>query len=199
MEQDVKPVILNIGCGYKKFIGGINVDGYAACEPDILWNLNDTPFPWDDNSVDHIYAYHVFEHLDNWWEAFRECARILKPGGQIEIRVPDPSSDSAIVYRDHVHIIGLFSFDGIGNRLGGRKLNSWAREQDIVPVVLIRYARIPFAKYNWIPVWILRYLGRHFRNFIWEQRFLFHKIKVDDWSKVKITGHPDVEYLKLMK
>jgi len=196
--EDAKPVVLNLGCGYKKFVGGTNVDGFSACEPDVLWDLNKTPYPWDDDSVDEIYAYHVMEHLPNWWGAFSECARILKPGGKIEIRVPDPSSDTAIVYRDHVHVIGLFSFDGIANRQGGRTLNAWAATQDIVPVILVRYARVPFKEYNWMPVWLLKFLGKHYRNYIWEQRFLFTKVKVDDWSKVKVEGHPKTEYLKLM-
>jgi SAM-dependent methyltransferase len=199
VEQNVNPVVINLGCGFKKYEGGINVDGFSACDPDILWNLNETPYPWNDNSVDIIYAYHVFEHLDNWWEAFRECARILKPGGQLEIRVPDPSSDSAVVYRDHVHVISLFSFDGIANRLKGRVLNSWAASQEIPPIVLIRYARVPFAEYNWIPIWILKYFAKHLRNYIWEQRFLFVKIEVNDWTKIEIKGHPKTEYLKLMR
>lgn len=199
VEQDVRPVIINLGCGFKKCEGGINVDGFEACNPDILWDLNKTPYPWEDNSVDTIYAYHVFEHLENWWGAFTECARILKDRGQIEIRVPDASSDSAITYRDHLNIISLFSFDGILNRLGGRTLNSWAAEQKIPPVVLIRYARVPFQRYNWIPIWILKFCAKHLRNFIWEQRFLFVKIKVDDLSKIKVEGHPRTEYLKLMR
>ena len=199
MGQNAAPTIINLGCGFRKLDGGINVDGFEPCKPDVLWNLNETPYPWDDNSVDAIFAYHVFEHLENWWGAFTECARILKPGGQLEVRVPDPSSDSAMVYRDHLHVISLFSFDGIANRRGGRALNSWAAAQDIVPVVLVRYARVPFEQYNWIPVWILKFLAKHLRNYIWEQRFLFVKIKVDDWSKVEITGHPRTEYLKKMR
>jgi SAM-dependent methyltransferase len=199
VEQNAKPVILNLGCGFRKHEEGINVDGFAACEPDVLWDLNKTPFPWADNSIDLIYAYHVFEHVDKWWDAFKECVRILKVGGQLEMRVPDPSSDSAVVYRDHVHVISLFSFDGIANRLGGRTLNSWAAGQEIIPIVLLRYARVPFPQYNWMPKWLLRYCGKHFRNFLWEQRFLFVKIKQCDWSRVRIEGHPRTEYLKVMR
>jgi SAM-dependent methyltransferase len=199
MAQNDKPVILNLGCGFRKHEQAINVDGFKACNPDILWDLSKFPYPWADNSIDSIYAYHVFEHISDWWGAFQECSRILKPRGQLEIRVPDPSSDSAIVYRDHLHTIGLFSFDGIPNRLGGRSLNSWAAEQEIIPLVLIRYARVPFAIYNWVPIWILKFCAKHLRNFIWEQRFLFIKIKVDDWSKIKVDGHPKTEYLKLMR
>jgi len=194
MAPDAKEIVLNIGCGYKKLIGGINVDGFAACEPDVLWDLNKFPYPWKDNSVDKIYAYHIMEHLEDWWGAFKECARILKDHGTMEIRVPDPSSDSAMVYRDHLQVIGLFSFDGIINRLGGRGCNAWAASQDIVPMGLIRYAKVPFKPYNWIPIWLLKILAKHFRNFIWEQRFLFIKTKPGE----SLNGHPITEYLKKM-
>lgn len=199
VAQDAGPVVINLGCGFRKEESFINVDGFPACKPDVLWDLNKMPYPWADNSVDQIYAYHIMEHLENWWGAFAECARILKPRGQMEIRVPDPSSDSAVVYRDHLQVIGLFSFDGILNRMGGRRLNSWAACQDVVPVVLVRYARVPFPEYNWMPIWLLRFCGKHFRNFIWEQRFLFVKVEPRDWSKVKISGHPRTEYLKKMR
>lgn len=199
VAQNAKPVVINLGCGFRRFEGGINVDGFSACEPDVLWDLNKTPYPWADNSVDAIYAYHIMEHLDNWWDAFSECARILKDRGQLEIRVPDPSSDSAMVYRDHVQVISLFSFDGILNRLGGRKFNSWAASQQIVPLVLVKYARVPFQEYNWMPIWLLKFCAKHLRNYIWEQRLLFVKVKTDDLSKVKVTGHPKTEYLKKMR
>lgn len=200
MGPNAKPLILNIGCGFRKFEEGVNVDGFSACNPDVLWNLNEFPYPWDDNSVDYIYAYHVLEHLKDWWGAFRECVRIMKFGAQMEVRVPDASSDSALAYRDHLQLISLFSFDGVANRLGGRYMNSWAAEQDIVPAILTRYARVPFPEYNWMPIWLLKFCAKHFRNFIWEQRLLFMKIR-PEWfnDKMVYIGHPKTEYLKKMR
>ena len=196
VEQKIKPVILNLGCGFRKYEGGINVDGFSACKPDVLWDLNKFPYPWEDNSIDRIYAYHVFEHLENWWGTFWECSRILKLGGELEMRVPDITSDSATAYRDHLHVITLFSFDGIANRLRGRALNAWARTQDIPPMVLTRYARVPFADYNWMPKFLLRFCGKHLRNYIWEQRYLFMKIKEEQIGQK--FGHPRTEILKKM-
>lgn len=197
MEQDVKPLFLNLGCGFSKHPDAINVDGYKECNPDLLWNLNKYPYPWEDNSIDKIYAYHVFEHIEDWWRTFIECSRILKYMGELEIRVPDPTSDSALAYRDHLHIINLMSFDGIANRTMGRKHNAWAAAQNIVPMALIRYARVPFVQYNWLPIWLLRLCAKYLRNFIWEQRFLFIKIRQDQINLVE--GHPRTEYLKLMR
>lgn len=184
MVTNGKPVILNLGCGYKKLAGAINVDAYPVCNPDFVWDLNLTPYPWDDNSVDAIYVHHVMEHLENWWEAFRECSRILKTGGTVEVRVPDASSDSALAYRDHLHVFTGYSFNGVigqdGKNRDGSPTNAWFESQDKVPLKLIFYGQVPFPEYQkwWMPNWVLRFCARHLRNFIWEQRFTFQKMEV---------------------
>lgn len=174
MGQDVpKALLINLGCGENRFEGWVNVDAYGT--PDFRHDLNSIPFPWRSDSVDSIAAWHVFEHLANWWEAFCECARILKPGGMLDMRVPDASSDSAITYRDHVNIFGLNSFHGAEGTTCGT--NAWAMSQAHVPLKLVGYAQVPFGKYNWMPGWMLRFCATHLRNFIWEQRFLWQKTR----------------------
>ena len=166
---------LNLGCGFGKIIGAHNVDAYPICEPDQVWDLNVTPFPWESDSWDSITAFHVMEHLEHWWDAFKECARICKPGGTIEIRVPHPSSDSAMTYRDHMQVIDLRSFDGISD--GPRNTtNAWFESKDRVPVILTGYALVPFKEYGKLPNFVLSFCAKHMRNFIHEQRFTFEKI-----------------------
>ena len=176
MGNDVKPLQLNLGCGAVKEIGWVNVDAYG--DPDVVWDLNVFPYPWEENSVDHIQAKHVFEHLDDWWGAFVECARIVKPGGTIRIHVPDESSTSAGTYRDHLSIITPYSFIGIIGENAGT--NAWAEQvKDSVPVRIESYQRAPFKKYNWMMFWcpwLLKFCAEHLRNFIWEQQFVFRKI-----------------------
>jgi ubiquinone/menaquinone biosynthesis C-methylase UbiE len=81
---------LNLGCGNKKKPLYINVDVREDAEPDIVsdaWDL--TVFPND--SVDEIYTRHMLEHLDPN-DARRSIARwfeILKPGGRLNVIVPD--------------------------------------------------------------------------------------------------------------
>ncbi len=49
-------------------------------------------FPLADNSVDAIYASHVFEHISMYriGRVMAECNRVLMPGGVLRIIVPNP-------------------------------------------------------------------------------------------------------------
>jgi ubiquinone/menaquinone biosynthesis C-methylase UbiE len=175
MEKIVNPIFLNLGCGNNKLPGYVNVDAYG--EPDLLWNLNEFPYPWEDNSIASIEMTHVLEHLDDWWGAFKECARILKPGGALHIRVPDESSMTALTYRDHNHVFSMVSFHGVLGLCSGT--NSWAEtEEHSVPLRLETYMQAPHQQYNWMLKFprILRFCADHLRNFIHEQRFLFRKV-----------------------
>lgn len=56
-------------------------------------NLETSPMPFDADSVDGIFASHVFEHFD-CQAALRvlgECLRVLKPGAVLRVGVPDSS------------------------------------------------------------------------------------------------------------
>ena len=182
MGEVTNPVLLNLGCGFKKKLGFVNVDAFDNCEPDVVHDLNAFPYPWADESVDGIEMFHVLEHLDDWWSVILECSRILKPGGYLDVRVPDESSTSAGTYRDHNHIFSTVSFHGIQAR-SGYGTNAWAMlEDNKVPLVMEGYHKVPFKQYNWMTRWGFRWLlvfcAKHLRNFIWEQRFYFRRVKI---------------------
>jgi ubiquinone/menaquinone biosynthesis C-methylase UbiE len=142
-----------------------------------VWDLNEFPYPWDDNSADEIIMRHVLEHIPDWWSAFKECARILKPGGELHIHVPDESSRTALCYRDHYHVFAQCSFHGIQGAAHGT--SAWAEtENDSIPLTMERYNQVPYPKYNWLTrlPWVLKFCANHMRNFIWEQQFHFRKI-----------------------
>ncbi len=56
--------------------------------PDVLWDLNKFPYPFEDNTFDEILAYSILEHLDNVVKAMEEIHRIAKPGALVDIAVP---------------------------------------------------------------------------------------------------------------
>jgi hypothetical protein len=182
MAENVRGTFLNIGCGMDKMPGWVNVDRYDICKPDVVLDLNKPEWPWADNSVDGILAKHVLEHLSEYWTAFKECGRILKVGGTLEVRVPDASSDDALGFRDHLRLFNGNSFFGIlGYRHG---TNAFAmKEQESVPLRLVSFNRVPFKKYYWMPQRLLKFCAEHMRNFVWEQRFVFRKENPDREGK----------------
>ena len=83
---------LNLGCSTEFFPasdGWVNVDCRQFPGVDFVADLERSPWPWPDNSVDEVYASHVLEHLDDPLAAMMEIRRILKPGGKVTIIVPN--------------------------------------------------------------------------------------------------------------
>lgn len=72
---------LNLACGHKKLDGFLGVDMLRHSNVDIVHDLKQYPWPFDDNSVDEIICEHFIEHLDGLERLpfFDECWRIMKP------------------------------------------------------------------------------------------------------------------------
>jgi len=101
MNENVKGLELDLGCGNKKRPGTIGVDYNARVDGDISHDLNLFPYPFEDNSVDKIYIDNCLEHLDSPLNVMEELHRILKSGGKLEVIVPYFRSPSA--FHDPTH------------------------------------------------------------------------------------------------
>lgn len=55
-----------------------------------LLNLDKTDIPLDDQSLDLILAFEVFEHFANPQHAIEEIKRVLKPTGELLVSLPNP-------------------------------------------------------------------------------------------------------------
>lgn len=95
--------ILQLGTGNDPIGGAVNHDLHKhAPHIDVAHDLNLIPWPWADESFDHIVARAVLEHLRvNLIESMNECWRILRPGGSIFVKLPHWQSD--ISYQDPTH------------------------------------------------------------------------------------------------
>tara|TARA_Y100000310_G_scaffold297008_1_gene329703 strand:- start:327 stop:818 length:492 start_codon:yes stop_codon:yes gene_type:complete len=87
-------VILNLGAGNKLISGTIPLD-YPG------WDGETDDLPFDDEGVDHIFAFHFFEHLNNPVRCLYDCQRVLKPNGTLNIVVPYYTSQIAYQDLDH--------------------------------------------------------------------------------------------------
>jgi SAM-dependent methyltransferase len=117
---------LLIGCGHARdkrialpgqpleWKGLTTLDCCPECNPDWLWNLQDTPwcahgelYEIKDSTFDEVHAYEVLEHLGqqgdavSFFEHFSEIWRILKPGGYLFATCP--SRYSAWLWGDPSH------------------------------------------------------------------------------------------------
>ena len=79
---------LNLGCGEDIRAGWVNADVVALDGVDVVFDIDTTPWPFDDNTFVHIEASHVFEHLQNVDQALHEAARVLESGGTLTLRLP---------------------------------------------------------------------------------------------------------------
>lgn len=111
-DREVKR--LNLGCGFLKLDGFLNVDFSDICKPDQKVDLNQFPWPWADNEFSHIVAKDILEHLGNTGQDFinviKEMYRISDNGAIWEVAVPHWRCDLAIDDPTHVRLITSTTF-----------------------------------------------------------------------------------------
>lgn len=94
---------LNIGSGYKRFEGFLNVDGDRLVLPDILMNIETDPFPLPDSSVDEVKCHHILEHVgEGFFHFMQEIYRVSSHGAILDIQVPHHRHE--IFYGDCSHV-----------------------------------------------------------------------------------------------
>lgn len=93
--MDKRKIKLNLGCGLSHFENSeesnwINIDIEPEKKPDLLIDCTKR-LPYEDNSIDEIYAGHYLEHItfNDMIKVIEECKRILKPGCLVIFTIPD--------------------------------------------------------------------------------------------------------------
>lgn len=96
---------LLLGCGanlakrlsvepYKEWTNLVTLDQNPDHDPQVLWDLEKLPLPFEDDEFDEIHAYHVLEHTGAqgdyrfFFAQFSDFWRMLKPDGLLFAAVP---------------------------------------------------------------------------------------------------------------
>ena len=109
---------LNLGCGSSILKGYVNVDKSSYYKPDLIHDLEEIPYPFEDSSVDEIILSHVLEHIGQDPKVFnkiiKELYRICKNSSIIHIYLPHPRHNDFISDPTHVRpitVLGLQLYD----------------------------------------------------------------------------------------
>lgn len=151
--------ILDVGCGVKKFPGSVGIDRNRHTAADILWDLDQFPWPVEAESFDEARMIHVIEHVGDVIRTMEELHRILRPGGRIVLETPHYTDFSSWCDPTHKWHLNSFSFRYFGEDDAGYGYYSEARLREVSVEVKL------------LALW--RYLGFEFlvNRFRWFRRF----------------------------
>jgi len=155
---------LDLACGKSKQPGFTGVDKFQLEGVDFIWDLEQFPYPWEDNSVDEIYCSHYVEHAHDLIKFMNEVHRILKVGGKCTVVAPYYASMRA--WRDPTHVREI-------NEMTFLYFNKEWREQNKVEHYLGITCDFDFNYgYNMAPDWAQRseearsFAIRHYLNVV---------------------------------
>jgi predicted SAM-dependent methyltransferase len=75
--------IINLGCGSSSY-GTDRVDFIQTKSTTLVWNL-EKGIPYPNEVFDEVYSHLFLEHLANVGSHLKECYRVLKQGGVIDV------------------------------------------------------------------------------------------------------------------
>jgi len=110
-DESVPEDNLNLGCGWDYRDGWHNVDIRESVNPDEVVDLDVRPWPWPDNHFEHVRAWNVLEHVEDFHETLHELHRVVQPGGTIAVAFPHPAGRSQWVDPTHRHQIVPETFE----------------------------------------------------------------------------------------
>jgi predicted SAM-dependent methyltransferase len=104
--------VLEIGAGaIKRVPHAVTLDVNPLATPDVLQDLDATPYPFPTSSFDIVIAEHVLEHVEHVVRVVEELHRIVVPGGVLLVEVPHFSSANFHTDPTHRHAFSTRSFD----------------------------------------------------------------------------------------
>lgn len=124
------PAKLNLGSGARLLLDCVNVDVRRDLDPDLVVDLERTPWPWPDNYAEEVRLTRSLEELGADLRTFdavmRELYRVCRPGARVRIVARHPAHDSFVDDPACVRVVSpdvLKQFDALASgsmALGGR-------------------------------------------------------------------------------
>ena len=111
--------ILDVGCGINKYPGATGIDRLPGTAADIVWDLDQFPWPIESNAFDQARLIHVIEHVGDVLRTMEEIHRILRPGGRVILETPHYTDFSSWCDPSHRWHLNTYSFRYFGDDNAG--------------------------------------------------------------------------------
>lgn len=161
---------LHLGCGNQRIEGFVNCDLYPGPSVDHAFNVCHK-WPFQDDSAEAIYASHLLEHLPDPKAFFAEAWRVLRPDGEMMLRVPYGGHKAAWWDLEHLRPWHAETFcflqPGYAQAVGNHQHDGWTAFFDVRRVRMRVHRR----------------LARMLRS-RWRRRLLIHWVAMTaDWCE----------------
>ena len=94
--------ILDVGCGKRKIEpDSVGIDSSPQSAADVIWDLDQFPWPLESNRFTRIHMSHIIEHLHDVMRAMAEVHRVAQDCADVFIITPHFSSHNS--YTDPTH------------------------------------------------------------------------------------------------
>jgi ubiquinone/menaquinone biosynthesis C-methylase UbiE len=116
---------LNLGSGFDYRDGFINADKFPECSPDVLMDIEATPWVFETDQFSFLLMKHSLEHVGAEYGSFKkiiqEIYRVCRHEAAVEIHVPHYRHTSYFSDPTHVRVITENTF----YLLSKRKNDEW--------------------------------------------------------------------------
>lgn len=144
---------INLGSGYKRIDGHLNIDHDPLTNPDYLVDVEKSPLPLEDNSVTHIIAHHVLEHIgENFLNLIKEMYRISTPNAEWDIKFPHFRSDLQHMDPTHKRCLTVDQFMLFSKKYNLYHIQNWGSSSGFGLKLDVDMEVIKF-KHNPLPHW----------------------------------------------
>jgi ubiquinone/menaquinone biosynthesis C-methylase UbiE len=127
------PVTLELGCGpRKRYAGSIGIDALDYENVDIVADAAEALRAFPPDSVDLITSSHFLEHVPDVGQFLEEMARVVRPGGRIEVVVPHFAHPYFSSDPTHRNRFGLYTFSYLAeDKILRRGVPAYVRRHDL--------------------------------------------------------------------
>lgn len=102
-------ICIDLGCGTRKQKGYVGIDSKKLEGVDIVCGIG-KGLPFEDNTIDRIYANFLFEHIENFIPFMQELYRICRNGAIIKASFPYWASVTQWKDPTHKQVITIETF-----------------------------------------------------------------------------------------